>query len=300
MKRGSPFLPWLWGLPGPAPRRLRRRGRKWRRRHAGAGQPGAGDHLAGHRERRRRTAPARSIRRPPPTRTATPSPSRSPAAPTGPTSRSPPRGALSFAQNPDFEFPADADQNNVYLVQIAVSDGKTSATLDLDVTVTNAGPDAFRVARVGTGFGQPLYLTGVPDGSGRVFVVQKEGRIRILNPATGAIAADPVPRSDRPDLDRRRARPARLRAGAGFQRHRHLLRLSDRARRPDPAAALPDPAGQPRTRPIPPPPTSSSPSLIRSTTIMAAGSTSGRTGCSIWRSATAAAAATRATMRRTP
>jgi len=100
-------------------------------------------------------------------------------------------GALSFAQPPDFENPTDADANNVYLVQIAVSDGFTSAVLDLAVTVTNAGPDAFRVTRVGTGFAQPLYLAAVPDGSGRVFVVQQFGQIRILNPATGAIAATP-------------------------------------------------------------------------------------------------------------
>lgn len=100
-------------------------------------------------------------------------------------------GALSFATPPDFEAPADADRNNVYLVQIGVSDGTTSATLDLAVTVTNAGTDSFRVTRVGTGFSQPLYLAPVPDGTGRVFVVEKAGRIRILNPATGAVAATP-------------------------------------------------------------------------------------------------------------
>ena len=100
-------------------------------------------------------------------------------------------GALSFVQPPDFEAPADADQNNVYLVQIAASDGMTSATLDLAVTVTNAGPDAFHVTRVGAGFAEPVYLAAVPDGSGRVFVVERAGRIRILTPSTGAVAATP-------------------------------------------------------------------------------------------------------------
>ena len=100
-------------------------------------------------------------------------------------------GALSFAQPPDFEEPTDADANNVYQVQLAVSDGTTSATLDLAVTVTNVGPDAFRVRRVGTGFSQALYLTAIPDGSGRVLVVQQGGLIRILDPATGTVAATP-------------------------------------------------------------------------------------------------------------
>lgn len=97
-------------------------------------------------------------------------------------------GALSFAQPPDFEDPADADANNIYLVQIAVSDGATSTVLDLAVTVTNVGPDGFRVRRVGTGLGNAVDLTAIPDGSGRFLVVQQFGVIRILNPATGTLA----------------------------------------------------------------------------------------------------------------
>lgn len=100
-------------------------------------------------------------------------------------------GALSFVAPPDFEDPFDADGNNVYLVQIAASDGMASATLDIAVTVANVGPDGFRVARVGAGLAQPLYLTGMRDGSGRVFIVEQAGRIRILNPANGAISATP-------------------------------------------------------------------------------------------------------------
>jgi glucose/arabinose dehydrogenase len=100
-------------------------------------------------------------------------------------------GALGFAQTPDFENPTDADADNIYQVQLAVSDGMTSATLDLSLTVTNQGPDGFRVRRVGTGFSAPLYLTGIPDGSGRVLVVQQGGLIRILDPATGTVAPTP-------------------------------------------------------------------------------------------------------------
>ncbi|MFT3754844.1 MAG: cadherin repeat domain-containing protein [Pseudoxanthomonas sp.] len=47
-------------------------------------------------------------------------------------------GALSFVASPDYEAPTDSDGNNVYLVELSVSDGKGgSATLSLSVTVTD-------------------------------------------------------------------------------------------------------------------------------------------------------------------
>lgn len=102
-----------------------------------------------------------------------------------------PAGALSFTAPPDFENPADADGNNIYLVQLTVSDGSATATLDLALTVTNAGNDNFRVRRVATGFSSPLYATALPDGSGRMLIVEQGGLIRVLTPSTGAIAATP-------------------------------------------------------------------------------------------------------------
>ena len=46
-------------------------------------------------------------------------------------------GALSFIKAPDYENPSDADKNNVYIVNVAVSDGKLSATQQWLITVTD-------------------------------------------------------------------------------------------------------------------------------------------------------------------
>jgi glucose/arabinose dehydrogenase len=100
-------------------------------------------------------------------------------------------GALSFITAPDFEAPADNDRDNVYQVDLSVSDGMASTTLPLSVTVTNIIDSAFRVRRVASNFNQPAFLAPVPDGTGRVFVIELGGRILILAPSTGLIAVTP-------------------------------------------------------------------------------------------------------------
>lgn len=90
-----------------------------------------------------------------------------------------------FATQPDFEAPADANGNNVYDISFTASDGTNTVTHNVAITVTNVA-NGFRVRRVVTGMSAPIYAAGLPDGSGRVAIVERGGRIRIANPATGA------------------------------------------------------------------------------------------------------------------
>jgi glucose/arabinose dehydrogenase len=100
-------------------------------------------------------------------------------------------GALSFRTPPDFEAPADANRDNVYEIGVVASDGQASTPMTVRITITNVAGGGLRVRRVGTGFAEPVFVTAMPDNSGRVLVVERAGRIRILSPATGAIAGTP-------------------------------------------------------------------------------------------------------------
>lgn len=102
-----------------------------------------------------------------------------------------PNGALSFAEPPDFEAPGDRNGDNVYEAAVTATDGRgAQAGLALQITVTDR-PGGVQARIVGQGFQQPLFLTGLPDGSGRVLVAQQGGLVRLLDPDTGSIAATP-------------------------------------------------------------------------------------------------------------
>jgi glucose/arabinose dehydrogenase len=93
-----------------------------------------------------------------------------------------------FAAQPDFEVPNDAGANNVYDISFTASDGTNTVTQNVAVSVTNTGT-GFRVRRLATGLSAPVFVTGLPDGTGRLVVVERAGRIRIMDATTGAVAA---------------------------------------------------------------------------------------------------------------
>lgn len=90
---------------------------------------------------------------------------------------------LAFVAAPNYDLPSDADGNNVYLVQLRASDGVTSSTLDLQVTVTNS-KEGIAVKRVATGFVDPVAIAAIP-GDTHLFVAERGGKIYALDPATG-------------------------------------------------------------------------------------------------------------------
>jgi len=92
-------------------------------------------------------------------------------------------GALRFNAAPDYDLPGDANGDNVYTVQLRVSDASASATQTVNITVINSR-EGIAVARVGTGFSQPLYVAPIP-GSSNVYVVEKGGNVYRFDPANG-------------------------------------------------------------------------------------------------------------------
>lgn len=92
-------------------------------------------------------------------------------------------GALSFASPPDFEAPADAGADNTYDVTLQASDGAATAARNLAVSVTDVFENV-AVRRVTASASAPLSAVG--RASGDLLVGERAGRIRVLDPATGA------------------------------------------------------------------------------------------------------------------
>ncbi|TPG39759.1 hypothetical protein EAH79_13760 [Sphingomonas koreensis] len=92
-------------------------------------------------------------------------------------------GQLSFDTPPNFDLPGDANGDNVYEVQISVTDGKIATALALTVTVTNS-KEGVAVHRIATGFTDPVAIAPINDTM--MLVADKAGAIYLLNPQSGS------------------------------------------------------------------------------------------------------------------
>ena len=97
-------------------------------------------------------------------------------------------GAVTFVRAPNFEWPTDANRDNVYDLTVTASDGVNTASRAVTIPVENrTGRIATR--RVGTGFSSPVFVAGRGDGTDRVLVVEKGGLVKVHDPVTGATEA---------------------------------------------------------------------------------------------------------------
>jgi Ca2+-binding RTX toxin-like protein len=90
-------------------------------------------------------------------------------------------GALRFITAPDFDAPTDADGNNIYEVQVQVSDGALTDSQAIAVAVTD-GPDGSPVY-IGEGFGDrtALVVQGTDGNDGIRIVPQgSRGNVEVL------------------------------------------------------------------------------------------------------------------------
>ncbi|MEI4508479.1 PQQ-dependent sugar dehydrogenase [Sphingopyxis sp. CCNWLW253] len=90
-------------------------------------------------------------------------------------------GLLNFLSAPDFDNPADENGDNIYLIQISVSDGRTSVSQPLAVTVTNSR-EGIVVNRIFAGLEQTVTMSAIP-GDSRLFVAEGDGSIYYFDPA---------------------------------------------------------------------------------------------------------------------
>ena len=96
-------------------------------------------------------------------------------------------GELTLVDPLNFEDPADADGDNVYLVRVAVTDGEATTTQTQEITVQNE-QDAVALTRVVTGLGAVVAMAGVEGGP--LVVARSNGDI--LEVPTNSLTASPA------------------------------------------------------------------------------------------------------------
>ncbi|KLI63420.1 cadherin repeat domain-containing protein [Aurantiacibacter marinus] len=94
-------------------------------------------------------------------------------------------GRIAFNQAPSFETPRDANGDNVYEVDVSVSDGMATTRQSLRITLTNSTENLL-FSEVATGLGANGRIAYLPDED-RILVVDEQGNMARVDARTGAI-----------------------------------------------------------------------------------------------------------------
>jgi len=100
-------------------------------------------------------------------------------------------GELSFLSSPNFELPDDTDEDNIFTVTVEATQETNIASLALTISVTDDPGGPVTARRLVSGLTQPVYLEALPDGSGRLIVLELTGVARIIDPETGILGTVP-------------------------------------------------------------------------------------------------------------
>ena len=117
-------------------------------------------------------------------------------------------GSLTFVNSPDYDNPADADGDNIYLLTIGVTDGDLTNSINVEVTVTDVNEPPAINSNVATavtreeGFAGTLAMYTATDQEGvTAFVWSLEGTDKddlIIDASTGALSFKNPPDFDNP------------------------------------------------------------------------------------------------------
>ena len=154
-------------------------------------------------------------------------------------------GVLQLVSAPDFESPTDAGGNNVYDVQVQVSDGSNTDVQDIAVTVTNVNDNAPVISSNGGGATAAVNVaengtavttvTATDADAGATLTYSIVGGADAakftVNATTGVLQFISAPDFEAPNRRRRQQRLRRPGAGVGWHQHRRPGHRGHRHRR---------------------------------------------------------------------
>lgn len=94
-------------------------------------------------------------------------------------------GAIAFNEPVSFETPRDANGDNVYEVDVSVSDGTATTRQTISITITNDRENLL-ITELASGLGRNAQVQYI-DATNELLIVSRDGQVSIVDAQTGAV-----------------------------------------------------------------------------------------------------------------